>query len=246
MFVATQASKTEAYKKTATKMETKWSAVLAECLRNQLIFSDWNEAPPSWETLQTAFGKWTKDVLKKYGISEEGANLSGLEEDPGDFDKLILSMAEDNAKGKKEKAEKQEQENKRKQELEDTEYQFLKQSVSVLVSKEEETDSPEGRTNNAKAPVSENNKGKKRSFDLESILGSVREDDRIIDLSVERHEEELAFTRKKNAQDLELTARKFEHDIEMEKQRMIIEAKRVENEANHSNVLQALLKLLNK
>ena len=94
LFVANQASKLEAFMPTKKTMESKWTEVLNKCLQDPL-FEEWRAQPPRAAALETAFARWMKEVLKKFGISEEGANLSGLNEEPSEFDGLILAMAEE-------------------------------------------------------------------------------------------------------------------------------------------------------
>jgi hypothetical protein len=36
-----------------------------------------------------------KEIMKKHGISEEGANLSGLPELPSEYESLMITMAKD-------------------------------------------------------------------------------------------------------------------------------------------------------
>ena len=114
--VALLASKYEAYKKSDRSMEDKWKEVLKRCLEKP-VFSDWISDPPTWSSLQTALSRWTAESEKKYGISEEGANLSGLSgcpETADEFTKLILSMAEDRDRSKEEKAKEKEAEQVKK------------------------------------------------------------------------------------------------------------------------------------
>ena len=51
-------------------------------------FFDGNALRKKWERISTV-------VDKKYGISSEGANLSGLEEEPSDLEKLVSDLLEE-------------------------------------------------------------------------------------------------------------------------------------------------------
>lgn len=62
----------------------------------------------TFPAIQDTFKRFQKTVLMECGVSEEGANLSG-KSDPTEYEKLMINMAEDKAKGehkKKVKAEK--------------------------------------------------------------------------------------------------------------------------------------------
>jgi hypothetical protein len=84
------------YKRTELTMKDKWSSILSELKRDE-VFHDLNI---SWESLQNAFRRNCEKVLKDAGISEEGANLSGLPEQPSDYQTLVINMAEEVAKEK--------------------------------------------------------------------------------------------------------------------------------------------------
>ena len=50
--------------------------------------------------IEAAFKRFQKEVLNKAGISEEGPNLSGLAEEPNDYEKLMILLAQETAQQK--------------------------------------------------------------------------------------------------------------------------------------------------
>ena len=51
--------------------------------------------------LQNHFKRNMKEIMKKHGISEEEANLSGLPELPSEYESLMITMAKDEFKEKR-------------------------------------------------------------------------------------------------------------------------------------------------
>jgi protein-tyrosine-phosphatase len=76
--------------KTDVSYKVKWETILTE-LKAKENFSDLSIKSTA---LQTTFDRFQEAVLKECGISEEGANLSGLPAEPSAYVKLIVSMAE--------------------------------------------------------------------------------------------------------------------------------------------------------
>ena len=80
--------------KTDVSYKVKWETILTE-LKAKENFSDLST---KYTALQTTFDRFQEAVLKECGISEEGANLSGLPADASEYVKLIVSMAEEGHK----------------------------------------------------------------------------------------------------------------------------------------------------
>jgi hypothetical protein len=87
-------NKHKGYIKTATSHEVKWVHILAEIKSNPLF----GTLDVTAATLKTAFDRHQKEILRNLGISEEGANLSGLMEKPSDYELLMINMAQEEAK----------------------------------------------------------------------------------------------------------------------------------------------------
>ena len=95
-----------AYKHTKnTAMKGKWEMVLTRLKTNYPIkdgpgtddFALLDIVPVA---LQNHFKRNMKEIMKKHGISEEGANLSGLPELPSEYESLMITMAKDEFKEK--------------------------------------------------------------------------------------------------------------------------------------------------
>jgi hypothetical protein len=97
------------------RMETKWEKIRDHLLNDNTIDESFKNNPPSAKSLQTSFHRFVKEVLKAAGISEEGANLSGLEETPTDYQQLMINIGQeiDNAKSAK-RFEKEKEEKKKR------------------------------------------------------------------------------------------------------------------------------------
>ena len=107
--LAKEVSQCLGYMKTADSMEVKWTKI-SDSISKKPAF----EGLPlfQWGSLKKMFDRWSEQMLKTYGVSEEGSNLSGLPEQPSEFELLILNMAQ--AKDESIKKKKIEKENTQK------------------------------------------------------------------------------------------------------------------------------------
>ena len=79
----------EGYKSSDKPHNEKWETIL-EKMKTKTEFSDLVIQPLA---LQNRFKRMQKDALKAAGISMEGANLSGLPEEPSELVTLLSNMA---------------------------------------------------------------------------------------------------------------------------------------------------------
>lgn len=100
--------KYKAYKKTDETKKDKWNAVLNAVLAEP-IFSKLKETEPNWQAIQRRFERMSGEMLKALGVSEEGANLSGLDVEASPLQTLIVNMAEEVYKLKMNKKKKKEE-----------------------------------------------------------------------------------------------------------------------------------------
>lgn len=94
-----------------TKMETKWRRIIEELGSDEGFQGSKIESKP-WESIQVQFHRFKDEVLSKCGVTSEAVNLSSMEEEPSEYVKLILNMAEEVETRKKDcdaKKEKREQ-----------------------------------------------------------------------------------------------------------------------------------------
>ena len=228
LFVATQASKHEAFMPTKKTMEAKWTEVLNKCIQSP-IFEEWRSQPPRSAALETAFARWTKDVLKKYGISEEGANLSGLEAEPDEFDGLIIAMAEEKSKKAEEKKKEKEKEKLKAEAIFTHESTQLNKQTKLGAATSETSPAADDAVSNF--TVGSNSGGRKRgasnAFGLGFLEDFLREDDRIIDLTVEEKGMEIEFNKKKKNQELDQNQKRFDAEIESEKVKLSLEERKI-------------------
>jgi transposase-like protein len=69
--IANLASQHEAYKITNVKMTDKWAKVIADAVALASgLFNEWKTISPNPKTVETAFNRWMKEILKKYGVSD--------------------------------------------------------------------------------------------------------------------------------------------------------------------------------
>jgi len=81
----------EGYKPTDRAHQEKWENIL-EKLKMKQEFAELEIQPMA---LKNQFSRMQKDVLKAAGISMEGANLSGLPEEPSELVTLLCNMAKE-------------------------------------------------------------------------------------------------------------------------------------------------------
>lgn len=86
--------KEHGHMKTDVSYKVKWENILTK-LKAKPNFSELSIKSPA---LQNTFERFKDQVLKECGISEEGANLSGLPEEASEYVKLIAAMAEEESK----------------------------------------------------------------------------------------------------------------------------------------------------
>lgn len=91
--LANAASKFEGYKKTGMSMKVKWELILAH-LKKDKEFASLNIQA---QALQNKFNALQNRLLTRAGVTTDAVNLSGKEDAPADFDKLMLDMAEEAA-----------------------------------------------------------------------------------------------------------------------------------------------------
>ena len=81
----------EGYKLTDRNHQEKWETII-EKLKMKPEFAELEIQPMA---LKNQFSRMQKDVLKAAGISMEGANLSGLSEEPSELVVLLCNMAKE-------------------------------------------------------------------------------------------------------------------------------------------------------
>ena len=86
--------KENGHRKTDVSYKIKWETILTK-LKDKTNFSELSIKAPA---LQNTFERFKDQVLKECGISEEGANLSGLPAEASEYVKLIVAMAEEELK----------------------------------------------------------------------------------------------------------------------------------------------------
>ena len=91
--LANLALKYGGYKRTGDAMEKKWQ-LIAELLSTDEEFTK-SDVKSDGKSLYAQFKRLQEAVLKELGISEEGANLSGLAAEPSPYQLLIINMAEE-------------------------------------------------------------------------------------------------------------------------------------------------------
>ena len=81
----------EGYKLTDRNHQEKWEIII-EKLKMKPEFAELEIQPMA---LKNQFSRMQKDVLNAAGISMEGANLSGLSEEPSELVTLLCNMAKE-------------------------------------------------------------------------------------------------------------------------------------------------------
>lgn len=150
-------------------------------------------------------------VDAKYSISEEGSNLSALEEEPSDLDKLVLDLLKERFETKKAKEEQAVKDKIRNDKMLTHEKYMLqrqdKSSDEVLVVDEDISDcSEEGSTSTKRRKVSKDKGSPPEMFEFEKeVINALKEDPRIIDIEVAERRQKLddAAAEKIYARDLE-------------------------------------------
>ena len=83
--------KYEGHKKTADSMKIKWEKIHTKLLCE----SDFAGLSIKQDSLKVQFDRNKTEVLESCGISEEGANLSGLPEEASEYIKLMILLAKE-------------------------------------------------------------------------------------------------------------------------------------------------------
>jgi hypothetical protein len=103
--LAASVLKHKAYLRTEVIMEMKWTNVKGDLLNHpsfiQLVA---NGIVITTEQLKKRFERMQKDIIKKFALEEEGANLSGLPEESEPHEELVIQMIREMQKQKGYKA----------------------------------------------------------------------------------------------------------------------------------------------
>jgi hypothetical protein len=106
------------------KMEEKWAKISGDLAEKM------NTTPISTKSLLAKYNRLSADVLKKYGISEEGANLSGLNEEPTQIESLIISLNEEASQQLESAKETKRLKREREEKMEGHEHTVFQQQMS--------------------------------------------------------------------------------------------------------------------
>mmetsp|Transcript_27123 Transcript_27123/g.37263 ORF Transcript_27123/g.37263 Transcript_27123/m.37263 type:complete len:284 (-) Transcript_27123:42-893(-) len=89
---ATVVQKYNGHKKTADTFKDKWSKIHSKIM-SEVMFAGLSIKE---DALKNQFNRFKEAVLKDCGISEEGANLTGLPEEASTYTKLMVALAKEN------------------------------------------------------------------------------------------------------------------------------------------------------
>jgi hypothetical protein len=84
--------KYDGHKKTAETMKDKWAKILSKVESEQDMFVGLSIKQ---DALKNQFDRLKQQVLKECGISEEGANLSGLPEEGSEYQNMMICLAKE-------------------------------------------------------------------------------------------------------------------------------------------------------
>ena len=167
----------EGYKSSDKPHNEKWETIL-EKLKTKPEFSDLEIQPIA---LQNHFKRMQKEALKAAGISMEGANLSGLPEEPSELVTLLSNMAREVFEKKVVGKEKKKKQKEKEAAMSITEKMALAQQGSSSIIKKEVTLEKDGGGNEELANSSKDSSGRKRgrSFmdDFNANIISLLDDD---------------------------------------------------------------------
>jgi hypothetical protein len=254
--LAFYASKYEAYIKTDEKMADKWKKVLNALVKDSVFDETFKSNPPEADTLATTFKRNKADVMKELGISEEGANLSGLEGEPTPYQNLMINMEEEIQKFASKKMADTEKEKKKKAAIFTHEEDLLKTQMKRQLSDSDndsdletanartpnERDNPSVISNVTTKHSASNSKGIKRpagfgaSF-VSSLIDLTKEDPLIVEEEIRDREQK----RKIELERHELEMEKYRKQMDVEEKRLELEERRLRlEEAKHQLLLDAM------
>lgn len=176
--------------------------------------------------------KWDRISLTidtKYSISMEGANLSGLDEEPSEIEKLVLQMLRERFETAKVKEEQKAKDTERNEKM-------LTHERKMLARQDKEEDMPDDELSDCSSDVTRNDnlaakKPRKNispvttstaspvfDFELE-VINALKEDPRIVDIEVAERRQKLedAHADKAHARDMEMRRAIADENVALER-----------------------------
>jgi hypothetical protein len=228
-------------------MEVKWSKVITELALDPL-FANSGIASRTWEAVQAQFNRFKEDVLEKAGISDDQLNLSALEEEPDEFTKLMLNMAEEVAAKKTDSKEKREKKEKKNKDMLAFEDKMLSGSASIQQQSKEEAQMALLRTPSASEtsdPVCSTSSGsEKKRKESKSWTDGIESTLRVL----LREEEEDTLLRKRAFEEDEKTAAHKrsmeERQLKLQEETLALQKEQHKQREQETQLLLALVQQL--
>lgn len=188
-------------------------------------------------------------VDAKYSISSEGANLSGLEEEPSEVEKLVLDLLKERFETKKAKDEQTLKDKIRNEKMLTHEKSMLKRqdkgNDNVIVVDELVSDCSDGSEESyvpkKPKPQAKNNCSPPEMLEFEKqIVEVLKEDPRIVELEIEERKRKMTNSDSDRAYHREMENKRFESDERVATERARYEMERSKADMERSKADQAM------
>jgi hypothetical protein len=199
--------------------------------------------------LKKKWDRMSSLVDAKYGISSEGANLSGLEEEPSEVEKLILDLLKERFDTKKAKDEQSLKDKIRNEKMLTHEKTMLKRQEKgndeVIIVDEVVSDCSEDGTEGSNIPTKpkqrKNNCGPPEMLEFEKqIVEALKEDPRILELEIEERRRKIEDANSDRAFYREMESRRFESEQRVATERARYEMEKAKADMERSKADQAM------
>ena len=176
--------------------------------------------------------KWDRiasTIDSKFSISAEGSNLSGLDEEPSEIEKLVLQMLKERFESAKAKEDQKVKERERNQKMLTHERNMIARQdkysdFSSNTPSDEVSDCSDGSSKTtkkrSKCSPSETSASTAPKFDFEvEVLKALKEDPRLIEMELAERKQKLedSVADKAQARDIEMMRAKAEERISIER-----------------------------
>lgn len=232
--------------KTATNMVDKFNAISLKLRVDSAFigrdFLDGAALKKKWDRMSSL-------VDAKYGISSEGANLSGLEEEPSDVEKLILDLLKERFDTKKAKDEQSVKDQIRNEKMLTHEKTMLKRqdkgNDEVIIVDEVVSDCSDDGTEGSNVvskpkPIKSTCAPPEMMEFEKQIVEALKEDPRILELEIEERRRKIEDANSDRAYYREMENRRFESEERVATERARYEMEKSKADMERSKADQAM------
>ena len=248
--------KEKGYMRTDTNLTDKFTAVSIK-ISNDQAFSG---VKLDGAALKKKWDRIALNVDTKYAISVEGANLSGLEEEPSELEKLVLTMLKERFETTKAKEDQKVKDKERNDKMITHEKKMLarqdrheEEDLSTESVEEVVSDCSDGSTARRSSSSKKRNRSSsiqqqdKAGVDFEvEVLKALKDDPRLIELEIAERKQKLEDSIADRAHARDIEKRKMDSDEKLSFERTKADMERSKADLASSNLQMKMMEFFTR